>query len=672
MGNTVSEKVLPCRLYPFLEIALIFLLFVVYGAWPVPDVNEQYYIGKAIHFWNSDWLPADQFLDTPDSHWFYYATFGVFSLLFSPLALAWFGRILIWFLTAWSWHSLSIAIIPRRWCSVFTAAALLFYLDAFHLAGEWIIGGVEGKGFAFPLIFWGLSRFFRGHFRSAWILFGFASAFHVLAGGWTVLASLFAWFVSEFRDEWKWNEKAGALKKIARHFGKMLPALILGGSISLLGLIPALMLDANTPIGIQREAHRIYVFERLSHHLVPSSLPWTFLFRFLLLSGIGIVFCRLPRSEFYDRLQRFRMNGFVFAALLIMGAGFLFDFGWSFFFPNRGSSAEILRFYWFRLSDWVIPFGIAFGSMVLLWNTALNLFKESSEKEDLPRIGGLLIFWFVLGILAYVPFKEYYTSIVIKQASALTVDPNYPVPPRPVEGIAFLSAVLLIVILLKILALVCKYYPSGKKFLLTGTLFMSGLLAVASPMEHFFGMLSLRTSPVVPRSNPPKDSISDGWLDICRWVKDPKNTKEGSVFLVPRGCDSFKWNAQRAEVVAWKEIPQDARSIVRWFAILEKLYAVPGVKGSERWNQPLVVLLLMKGEDRIARECKEWGIDYIIVENPPYTISSYPEALKRYKDLMSKHSAYQNNHFTVFYFPKEENKDRNKNVGKEDHERTKQ
>ena len=54
------------RLTPFLEVALIVAVFVAYGAWPTPDVNEQYYVGKAIHFWNHDWLGNDTFLNTPD------------------------------------------------------------------------------------------------------------------------------------------------------------------------------------------------------------------------------------------------------------------------------------------------------------------------------------------------------------------------------------------------------------------------------------------------------------------------------------------------------------------------------------------------------------------------------------------------------------------------------
>ena len=44
-----------------IEIALIVAVFFIQGAWPVPDVNEPYYLGKAIHFWNQSWLRGDFF-----------------------------------------------------------------------------------------------------------------------------------------------------------------------------------------------------------------------------------------------------------------------------------------------------------------------------------------------------------------------------------------------------------------------------------------------------------------------------------------------------------------------------------------------------------------------------------------------------------------------------------
>ena len=166
----------------------MFGVFFAYGAWPIPDVNEQYYVGKAIHFWNPEWLAADPFLNSPDSHWLFYAAFGTLSFFFSQNALVWAGRVLIWALTACAWVRLSRALISRRWVAPLTAAAFAFYLESFHMAGEWIFGGVEGKGFAFPFVFWGLACFVEGKYNRAWILYGIGAAFHVLVGGWAVVA----------------------------------------------------------------------------------------------------------------------------------------------------------------------------------------------------------------------------------------------------------------------------------------------------------------------------------------------------------------------------------------------------------------------------------------------------------------------------------------------------
>src|SRR5512137_2831339 len=103
------------------EIVLIFAVFCIQGAWPVPDVNEPYYLGKAIHYWNPDWLRGDFFMEAPDTHKVFYFTFGWLSLWLSPVALCWTGRILSWLLLAWSWRRLSWAVVPRPWCSVLTA-----------------------------------------------------------------------------------------------------------------------------------------------------------------------------------------------------------------------------------------------------------------------------------------------------------------------------------------------------------------------------------------------------------------------------------------------------------------------------------------------------------------------------------------------------------------------
>ena len=78
-------------------------------------MNEPNYLCKAVHYWNPAWAPHDFFLQTADTHWVFYFTFGWLSRWLQPTALAWLGRLLTWGLLAWAWRRLSFALVPRRW-----------------------------------------------------------------------------------------------------------------------------------------------------------------------------------------------------------------------------------------------------------------------------------------------------------------------------------------------------------------------------------------------------------------------------------------------------------------------------------------------------------------------------------------------------------------------------
>ena len=53
-----------------------------------------------------------------------------------------------------------------------SAALFLVLNDRMHMAGEWVIGGVEAKGFAYVLVFVGLERLVRGRWNAAILAFG--------------------------------------------------------------------------------------------------------------------------------------------------------------------------------------------------------------------------------------------------------------------------------------------------------------------------------------------------------------------------------------------------------------------------------------------------------------------------------------------------------------------
>jgi hypothetical protein len=347
------------RLQPLAEVLLIFAIFFIDGAAPVPEVNEPYYLGKAIHYWNPEWAKNDFFLGTADTHQVFYFTFGWLSLWLDPTALAWTGRILTWTLLAWSWQRLSFAVLPRRWFAILSAALLVMLIKNFHLAGEWLIGGVEAKGFAYVLVFLGLEAVVRSRWNRAWLLLGAASAFHVLVGGWSAVAAGLVWLVR---------------CKDCPSLRAMLPGLVGGFLLSLLSLWPALTLNRGTDSAVIREANRIYVFERLTHHLSPADIRINFTIRFMALSVFFFWLAWRWSARADDALRPAppsgeathdsqRLGAFVAATLAIAAVGWAISLTADY---DVFLAAGLLRFYWFRLADIAVPLGVALFAAALI------------------------------------------------------------------------------------------------------------------------------------------------------------------------------------------------------------------------------------------------------------------------------------------------------------------
>ncbi len=55
---------------------------------------------------------------------------------------------------------------------------------------------------------------------------------------------------------------------------------------------------------------------------------------------------------------------------------------------------------------------------------------------------------------------------------------------------------------------------------------------------------------------------SQAWVDVCRWIKD--HTLPGALVQAPVHNQNFKWFAERAEYVSYKDVPQDNASLVKW------------------------------------------------------------------------------------------------------------
>lgn len=515
---------------PLAEVALVFAAFFLQGAWPVPDVNEPYYLGKAIRYWHPEWAKGDFFLDTADTHWVFNVTFGWLSLLVGPTAMAWTGRVLTWALLAWAWRRMSVAVLPRPWWAVLAGVLFAAGTEWCHMAGEWVIGGVEAKGFAYVLVLLGLEALVRGRWQAVWVLLGGAAFFHVLVGGWAVVAAAVAWLRQPLRPPLR----------------SMLPGLLAGFVLSLPGLVTGLRLDWHTPAEVVDLGRRIYVFHRLAHHLDLGQFPWYYVVRFaglILLFGLLVRWARKwqvadqrgeeaeatgeeQRAETTPQVSgpttgpalaqgRQRLVDFVLGALAIalVGAAINALAPW-----NPSLAASLLRFYWYRLADVAVPLGAAMFFVVLV--------------AELQRAGHR--WWRAVAALGIVAAVVHVGQYAVRRP--------WPTPPRADRGVSYVS-----------------------------------------------------------------------WRLACQWVVQSGKIPPDARFLTPRQSQTFRWYTGRAEVATWKDIPQDAASIVQWWRRLRELHGPRSRHAQRRWRRSLLEL----GPKRLRQLAEKYQAQYVLVEYRP-------------------------------------------------------
>jgi hypothetical protein len=339
-----------------IEIALVFAIFFLHGAWPTPDLNETGYLAKAAHFWNHNAFANDFFCNTGDAHAVFYWAFGWLTTIGLSLdSVAWIGRIVTWLMLAVAWRGLSHTVLSKPWVAVLSAELFVLLTEQTHMAGEWIIGGIEAKGFAWAFVLWAMQSMIRDRWNLAWLLLGIATSFHVVVGGWAAVCLGIAWLTSP-------DSRAGLVA--------MLPGLIGFAILAAPGLWFAYKLNDGADWDTIAAANKIQVFERLPHHLFPLAFEVGYVPRHLLLWALMFILCCVTLITPRQR----RLRQFVFATMGLAAISFVLAWIAS-TGPTSADSessatkfaASLLRFYWSRLSDIVVPIGVTlFGLQFVL------------------------------------------------------------------------------------------------------------------------------------------------------------------------------------------------------------------------------------------------------------------------------------------------------------------
>lgn len=502
--------------FAILEILILLAVISLLAAEPVPGINETHYLVKAKHALDPTFIAHDLFLQSHDSHWLSAGLAGGLALFLPLTVVAWMGRILSWLFMAWAWRQLRMALGLPIISGAFALASWYFAVDYGHWAGEWAIGGFEGKSLAYPCVIVALAETVRGNWPRAWLWLGTAVAWHPVAGGWAGLSVGIAWLtlpalLRRVRAEFKW--------------------LVLAALIGCIGVLPAAFgLNSANQVG-NLVASQVHVFLRLSHHLLPQSFAAerhyaAAISLALLLASTGFVLWKLRRPQPESKLIVAPLLWLVGIAWVAVGfslVGLLIDFGLTKSRPVLAS--QLLRFYWFRWSDIVVP---------LAWT---------------------LTFWGCVST-AFRPFVSQPQSD-LNASTALVPRARFMTPACAFLGMA--------------LVLVAAVYHTRANFERRVPAADDAIMAAPGNREIA------------------SDRYVD-WIAACAWIKE--NSPPDSVWFTPEFQQTFKWYAQRAEIINWKDVPQDNASVREWYARVVAFKAARSAEGAplERTSEELLEL----------------------------------------------------------------------------------
>ncbi|SMP76620.1 hypothetical protein SAMN06265222_12188 [Neorhodopirellula lusitana] len=515
-SNTVSaESAIPGQWWhhPGIIFLATVALFFVYAGDAPPGVNEAHYLVKAKNFWDASWCHEDLFVRSGKAHAFFYWVFGWPTQFVSLTTTAWIGRLVAWSMIACGLVRLTASLrIPLAYTLVI-ATVWLAGIQHGNLAGEWVIGGIEAKVPAYGLVLMGIVELIHRRWNRVWLYFGLASAFHVLTGGWSVVAGAIAFVLLE-KSPWKQPSNA-------RFFT---PGLFGGGAISLLGLIPALAMSSGVSSAESISAAKTYAYFRISHHLLPSAFhfDWYVRHAVLTLTAATLLIALIRNGRPQNSNPILALTAFAFGAVSIALLGLLVGILPA-VSPDWG--ARLLRFYWFRLADAVTP--LALACAVACW---LQAGTEAVAMK--PRFS---LVWIARGITVV-------AVILVGQTTWINVSGGVPIS------------------------------------------LSNRLLGLHSKADY----------------GSQRRTVSD-WIKVCRFVR--ANTDEDAVLLTPRHQQTFKWYAHRAEVVNWKDIPQDAPSLREWARRFVEIFPTE-----------LSTMRVTIRYDKLRHFRERYGVDWMIVD----------------------------------------------------------
>ena len=266
----------------------------------------------------SDWLANDWYLSQKVPYRFLFNVPAGFLYEFTNFFFAFFSLKVIQFaLFAVAFSKL----LPKVGLGVLGSLVFLLFFSSNQsmVAMEWIYGDSDAKPFAYLFFFFALNSYFDKKYDRGAFFMGLSSSFHVLVGGYLSIA----YFLVRF-----FQDKNISFKECFWFL------------VGALGAIWAVIYELSSPS--YPSADLIYVFMRVSHHVVPDWKLSGWIFEYILFNILFLVVWFKTKSRMTKALVSFPLisNIFWILGLVVYSNGHY----------------DSLKYYFFRVGDTLFPF----------------------------------------------------------------------------------------------------------------------------------------------------------------------------------------------------------------------------------------------------------------------------------------------------------------------------
>ena len=362
----------------FIAVALVFLVTFISQFHFNLIFNEADVLPFARHQFDHDWIPGDWYLNLDIGYraFFDYA-FGWLYSQTNLLTTLVIGRCLTYVLFAiLAVRLFRLLDLPLLWMLILLA----YYLPNYQVAaGEWMIGGLETKPFAYLALLWALDQGFRKRLGWAWFALGAALSFHLLIGVYGALGWGLAMAANrDYRAQWKKTLLRAWPYAISGAWG------IYGVSQYLLGKSAGLNADF---------AWEIYTQWRVPHHVIPDWKTGNWILYLALMLILLWVHLRNPRPsiKWY--------GAFLTGPVLLWVTGLVLYYT---------ADVSLMRFYWFRMADTLLVFLVPpmlvrhLGDILPFRKWMQHLGPRTKNRGTLPthlRLAGWIAFIAVFAVM---------------------------------------------------------------------------------------------------------------------------------------------------------------------------------------------------------------------------------------------------------------------------------